>query len=1072
MPIFGDYETYGEPLAITEDRGHVSTVWRARKAGDQGDPRFAVKCYAPHRRQSSGGKPEDALDKDPAQEFLAGIKQLQKAYNEGGRGLVPIHDLGFSDEGAWYVTDYYPRNTLKAWIARRGGVDSAALRQVVSGIVSGCLALKRSRGYPHGNLKAANIFLVGKPRPLRSTPLHLADAFPSAPLQLAKLGKDDRREADALLHQVMEAQDLRALGELLLQLVEGRLVNSAYDYNYPIASSPAWENLGRDGERWRDLCNRLLDPQLSLDKLSLESLAKEYKPGGMSPHMPKILAGVGAVCVIAVGVYFGLQLVNRGRGERQKADQAKLVSLIAESKTALDKKDFETAISTLEEALRLKPELPEATALRKQAEEKLAAAYQDEMGRAKAAMAAEKYEEAEQNASRALQLRKNDKTAGDLVKAAQTRRAARMTQAEQAAKYDQAMAAGRAAYDRKDFDGALKQADEALRYKSGDAAAATLKSEVQLQLNAVRSVQEKEKKYQAAMSAGRTAMTKKDFDGAVSQAEQALSYKTGDAAAMTLKKDAQVQLDVAKSAQEKEQKYQAAMAAGRAALNKKDFDGAMKEAEEALRYKSGDPAATTFKNDVQAQLGAIKLAQEKEQKYQAAMTAGRAALEKKDYDGAARQAEEALKNKTGDSAATMLQKQALELSDAAKGEQEKEQKYQAAMTAGRSALSRKDYEDALKQADEALRYKSGDASAATIKKDAQTQLDVLRLAQEKEQKYQAAMAAGREANDKKDYDGAMKQADEALRIRTGDAAATALKRLAQEQLDAVKLAQEKEQKYQVAMTAGRAAMERKDYDGAKTQAAEALRNKSGDSAATTLQKEAEREIQAAKREQDFQNAKTSLTQGNYLAALDLVSKHESSDPKFEVLSRAIKAEQSVFLSATNKYSQGDYSFIAEVDSGEYKNNIQFAGLLGGGKSEQADLLRLSALTNQPTGWQTMPGELKKLRVAVLSKKPFRDLEAWAKGKADEVQRAKQQEIAKLDVRLEDLRKLFGEPRPKWLNGVPISSLDEVGTSIALPVQEQYLREVGLLENEYAKNNLLDKERQNFLKKLKSNIAGR
>ena len=116
MPTFGDYETYGEPLAITEDRGHVSTVWRARKAGNHGDPNFAVKCYAPHRRQSPEEKPEDTLAKDPAQEFLAGIKQLQKAYNDGARGIVPIHDVGFSDEGAWYVTNYYPRNTLKAWI--------------------------------------------------------------------------------------------------------------------------------------------------------------------------------------------------------------------------------------------------------------------------------------------------------------------------------------------------------------------------------------------------------------------------------------------------------------------------------------------------------------------------------------------------------------------------------------------------------------------------------------------------------------------------------------------------------------------------------------------------------------------------------------------------------------------------------------------------------------------------------------------------------------------------------------------------------------------------------------------
>ncbi len=33
MPIFGDYETIGEPLAVINLQGHASTVWKVRKAG-------------------------------------------------------------------------------------------------------------------------------------------------------------------------------------------------------------------------------------------------------------------------------------------------------------------------------------------------------------------------------------------------------------------------------------------------------------------------------------------------------------------------------------------------------------------------------------------------------------------------------------------------------------------------------------------------------------------------------------------------------------------------------------------------------------------------------------------------------------------------------------------------------------------------------------------------------------------------------------------------------------------------------------------------------------------------------
>src|SRR2546430_13221349 len=224
MPTFGDYETVGEPVATRDERGHGSTVWQARKSGASDGRLYAIKCYAPHRRKPKEGQPEDALDEGRGLEFLEGIKQLKKAHSEGGRFLPPIHAFGIADTGAWYVTDFYPRNTLKAWIARRGGVDSAAaVRHVIYSIVTGCLALKRSRGYSHGNLKSGNVFLVGKPRPLRHTPLHLADPYPAAPLQLSRLEADDRHSAGELLQKGPEAPDLPAIRGKSLRHVESRL---------------------------------------------------------------------------------------------------------------------------------------------------------------------------------------------------------------------------------------------------------------------------------------------------------------------------------------------------------------------------------------------------------------------------------------------------------------------------------------------------------------------------------------------------------------------------------------------------------------------------------------------------------------------------------------------------------------------------------------------------------------------------------------------------------------------------------------------------------------------------------
>ncbi len=292
MPSFGEFETIGEPLSRSEEREHLSTVWQARKGGLE-TPLYVVKAYLPRRRALKPGQ-EDTIHlyKDPALQFLEGVKQVRQAIAEGGSNLAPIHDLGMSDSGAWYATDFFPRQHLWSYIDHHGEVDGPTLRHIFHEVVAGCLALKRSRGYSHGNLKAGNIFLAGKVRPLRQTTLVLMDAYPAAPLQLARLDPKDRIEVRELLHQVVEAHDLRAIGELILQLVEGRIFSRSEDYNYPVARSPAWKALGKDAAFWFDWCNKLLDPQLSLERANLEMLEAQVRPNSLLARFPKLLGGL------------------------------------------------------------------------------------------------------------------------------------------------------------------------------------------------------------------------------------------------------------------------------------------------------------------------------------------------------------------------------------------------------------------------------------------------------------------------------------------------------------------------------------------------------------------------------------------------------------------------------------------------------------------------------------------------------------------------------------------------------------------------------------------------------------
>lgn len=810
MPIFGDFETVGEPIAVTEYRHHTTTVWRARKLGSGADPTLAIKCFAPLRAGAGQDQDEETLAKDHALEFLEGVKHLKKAHAEGGRCLCPVHAFGFTDAGPWFVTDFYPRNTLKAWIARRGSMDGPALAQVVRSVCSAGLSLKRARGYSHGNLKPSNIFLVGKPRPLRQTPLELGDVYPAGAAPMTRLEGEENRDAKELLGKAMEAQDLRALGELLLQLVEGRLVSSAYDYNYPIAHSPAWDRLGRHADRWRELCNRLLDPQLSLGEVNFESLLREFQPSGFAVHRTKILAGAGAVCVIVVGIYLGMQMVERGRVRREKARAEKFVTLIAESKAALEQNDFAAALTKSAEALRLKPDAPEAAALKAQVEQKFETAYQHEISGARQGLAAERFDDAERAANRALQLRPADKLASDLMKEAQTRRNNLLTKAQQDRNYEAAINAANIAVAGEDFTTALTEINRALGYRANDADALRLKVMAEKGQQAARDKAESERNYRLALDTGRAAVEQKDYDKAKREAERALGYKANDAAAQALLAAAEAGLKAAREQAELERKYQQATNAAGVALAKDDFATALTEANRALALRTNDVAAANLK--LAAELGQkqAKAQAELERNYQDALTAARSALRNKDYDKAKSNVERALGLRAKDAVALELKTKIEAEEKAARTQAEQDRNYQQAITAAQAAGAEKDYDRMLSEANRALGFRANDKPALDLKAQAERGQQAVRQQAELDQNYRLALAAAEQALEQADYSKAITEANRALHYRPNDATANRLIANAGAKQEAQKQKAQREENYRQAMTLGSNAWARAD----------------------------------------------------------------------------------------------------------------------------------------------------------------------------------------------------------------------------------------------------------------------
>ncbi|MSU57598.1 MAG: hypothetical protein EXS35_05365 [Pedosphaera sp.] len=379
MPTFGDYHSSGEPVAITDERGHISTVWRAQK----GDGReYAIKVFSARRRGGVRAESPDALARDRGLEFLAGIKDLKKAQAEGGACLSPVHDFGIADEGAWYATDFYSRSNLKAWITRRGGVDSAGLRNVVAHLAAGCLALKQSRGYSHGNLKVSNAFRVGTKGKFHQTPILLTDPFPAGPAH-----ELDNPNLE-LLAGTMEAQDLRGIGEIILQLVESRLLTSSEDYNWPIAPTPAWKALGKDGDRWLKLCNQLLNANRAADAVTLESLAKEHTLAGGGGKLLLILTVVGVVCLVGGGAY-ALKV------QSSKRNEANFQADLTAAKQALGVTNLFEAQGKIKSALARKPGDKDAVAVESEIEAHINREFNNAVQSADAKLTSEKLDEAE-----------------------------------------------------------------------------------------------------------------------------------------------------------------------------------------------------------------------------------------------------------------------------------------------------------------------------------------------------------------------------------------------------------------------------------------------------------------------------------------------------------------------------------------------------------------------------------------------------------------------------------------------------------------------------------------------------
>jgi PEGA domain/Sulfatase-modifying factor enzyme 1 len=275
--LFGPFEA-GREIASANG----ATVYRAKQAGDL-KREYVIKLFSPADAaitDAGEAKAELApLFQDLISAFISRIN-LQKQAAESAPWFAPILASGQDRRGAWYATHFYARS-VQGMLDRLVALETRDLFPLIQSVVKAALHLKKTAGRSHGNLKPSNIFIDGAGKP-RSSRVLVSDPLAG-----------EARDA-----AVFELADLRAVGELLYQLALRRKVDFSTGWVIlPVEATRDWTALfGKQTSNWIDLCNKLLDPNLSLAHYNLEKLDADL--ASLKPKLPLAVTLVPAAVVV------------------------------------------------------------------------------------------------------------------------------------------------------------------------------------------------------------------------------------------------------------------------------------------------------------------------------------------------------------------------------------------------------------------------------------------------------------------------------------------------------------------------------------------------------------------------------------------------------------------------------------------------------------------------------------------------------------------------------------------------------------------------------------------------------
>ena len=350
------------------------------------------------------------------------------------------------------------------------------------------------------------------------------------------------------------------------------------------------------------------------------------------------------------------------------------------------------------------------------------------------------------------------------------------------------------------------------------------KDQIKLANNELAKLEGIEKQYQRVMEAGNQSMASKDYEKAVSNFEQALTFKPGDetATAQLAKARSEIaSIAAGLAAQEKalNDRYRAAIQAGDNAFAASNYAQAISSYEQASDIKSDQPypkEQIKKANEELARLEGI------EKQYDRVMRSGDQSLATKDFEKAVEYYDQALNFKPNDPRATEQRNKAQKEIDAlaaglAAQQKALNDKYDAAIRSGDASYSSKNYALAVSHYEAALGLKPNEIYPKEQLKLANSELAKIEGV---EKQYERVMKSGDQKLASGDFEQAKGFYEQALDLKPNDARATSQLNKANAEIAAIAAALEAQQKalndkYDAAVRAGDASFSAQSYEQAK-----------------------------------------------------------------------------------------------------------------------------------------------------------------------------------------------------------------------------------------------------------------